>query len=104
MRSGPLEGGRAAYGLVLLWRPGMLPKLLGARLVLQGAVTLLASDADRSGRRALHELGAVVDALHSVSMVGLAILSSRRRREGTEQALVAAGFAAGEALVVRSLS
>jgi hypothetical protein len=87
---------------VLLARPGVLPKLLGARLLLQAAVTLLASDADRSGRRALHQLGGVVDALHSGSMVGLAIWSSRRRREGTEQALVAAGFAGGEALVVRS--
>jgi hypothetical protein len=88
---------------VQLGRPGVLPKLLGARLVLQSAVTLLASGADPSGRRALHGLGGVVDALHCVSMVGLAICSGQRRREGVQQALAAGGFAGAEALLVRSL-
>lgn len=98
----PLEVTRAAYGLVQLGRPGILPKLLGARLVLQAAVTLLAADAGPSGRRALHELGAVVDTLHSASMIGLALCSRSRRREGIEQALAAGGFAAAEVVVVRS--
>ena len=40
-----LEGVRAAYGLVQLGRPGVLPKLLGARLLLQAGVTLLATPA-----------------------------------------------------------
>ncbi|MGN6754485.1 MAG: hypothetical protein ACTHJJ_18250 [Intrasporangium sp.] len=98
----PLEVTRGAYGLVQLGRPGTLPKLLGARLVLQGAVTLLASDADRSGRRALHELGGAVDTLHSASMLGLAICSRSRRREGIQQAAAAGAFAAAEVVVARS--
>ena len=103
MTGRPLEGVRAAYGLVQLGRPGVLPKLLGGRLLLQAGVTLLASDADPAGRRALHELGAVVDGLHSASMVGLAVWSRGRRREGMQQALAAAGFAGAEAALLRTL-
>ncbi len=104
MTGATLEGGRASYGLVLLGRPGALPKLLGARLVLQAAATLFASsEADRPTRRALHEVGAGVDALHAASMVGLALCSSRRRHEASRQALTATAFAAGGALVAHSL-
>lgn len=104
MTGAALEGGRAAYGLVLLGRPGVLPKILGARLVLQAAATLFASaGADRTTRRALHEVGAGVDALHATSMVGLALCSARRRREASRQALAATALAAGGALVARSL-
>lgn len=99
-----LERGRAAYGLVQLGRSGVLAKLLGARLVLQAALTLLAAPAgDRSAQRALHELGAAVDALHAASMVGLAIWSSRRRREAIQQAVAAGAFVTAEVLVARAV-
>jgi hypothetical protein len=97
-----LEGARAAYGLVQLARPGVMAKVLGARLVLQAAVTVLAtSHADERTRRLVHEIGVAVDALHSTSMVGLAVWSSRRRGEGIHQAVVAGAFAAAEAVVAR---
>lgn len=103
MTAATLERGRAAYGLVQLGRADVMAKLLGARLVLQAALTLLASPAaDRAGRRSLHELGGAVDVLHASSMVGLAIWSSRRRREAIHQAVAAGVFAAAEVLVARA--
>ena len=90
---GALEGARTAYGLSLLTRPGAMNKALGGRMVLQGGATLWADD------ELAHAGGGLVDVLHAVSMVGLAAVSSTRRREALHAALTATGFAAAEALV-----
>jgi hypothetical protein len=100
--SGALEGARAAYGFVQLGRSGGMAKLLGARLALQAAVTLLGvSGNDRHARQSLHQVGGVVDGLHAASMIGLAAVSRRHRSEAVHQALAAGGFAAAEFIVSR---
>jgi hypothetical protein len=88
-----LEGARTAYGLSLLTRPGAMTKVLGARLVVQGGATLWTDD------ELAHDGGGLVDALHALSMVGLAAVSRTRRREALHAALAATGFATAEALV-----
>lgn len=95
-----LEGARAAYGLGQLARPDLVDRILGARLVVQAVVTGLA--AGRLGRRprgGLHALGGTVDVLHGGSMLGLALVSRRRRGWALRQAAVAAVLAAGELAV-----
>jgi hypothetical protein len=62
-------------------------RLLGARMVGQGAVLLL-----RPTVR-MRRLGAAVDAAHGSSMVGLAVLSRRYRRPAAASAAIAGASA-----------
>lgn len=92
-----LEGGRAAYGLVQLGRPDLVARILGARLLVQAIGTGLAADRlDRHARGGLHALGGAVDVLHGTSMLGLALLSRRRRGWALRQAAGAAVLASAE--------
>ncbi|HET8600152.1 MAG TPA: hypothetical protein VFL99_07490 [Segeticoccus sp.] len=92
-----LEGARAAYGLSLLRRRNAMDRVLGARLVVQGGGSVWLQQFAREP--VVHGCGGVVDALHALSMLGLAAVSRKRRREALHSALVATGFAVGEALV-----
>jgi hypothetical protein len=99
---GALEVVRAAYGVWLLTRPKTLDKVLAVRHLAQAGGTLLvARDADHELRGLTHGLGAGVDTLHSLSMLGFAACSPSHRREALHSALVAAGFGAAETLAAR---
>ena len=90
-----LETVRTASGLRGLTRPGAMNRVLGARNVLQGGATIVGS---RSGHADVaHGIGAVVDVVHALSMLGLAAVAPRHRRFALRSALVATGFALGEA-------
>ncbi len=102
-----LEPVRAGYGLCQLafpdffaglvlrrrldGRAAVVVRVLGARHLLQALVVGLAP---RS--RTIHRCGAVVDVLHSASMVVLATADARRRTAALSDAVVAGLFAAGE--------
>jgi NO-binding membrane sensor protein with MHYT domain len=93
---------RAVYGVVLLCAPGALlqrvtgrqadrrsrvtARVLGVRHVTQAAAT-----AANPGPDALR-IGSSVDAMHSASMLGLAMCDQSRRRVGLVDAAVAATF------------
>lgn len=95
---------RAGWGCVLLLVPdrvlgagGRRPipaaaiavaRVLGARQLVQSAVTAAVPTGSVAG------LGALVDALHAGTNVGLAALSPRWRRTALTDAVIAAGFAA----------
>ena len=95
---------RAGWGCALLLAPERLlalgagapvppaavtvVRVLGARQVLQGAVTAWMPTPAVTG------LGAVVDALHGATCVGLAALSPRWRRVGLADAVIAAALIA----------
>jgi hypothetical protein len=96
----PLAAIRAAYGIVLLAVPGTLlqatgsdattgritvARILGARHLLQGLV---------QRRGAVPRLGAAVDALHAMSMFGLAALNDGVRAAAAVDGSVATTFAA----------
>ena len=103
-----LETVRAGYGLAQLVAPGPVARLLirrevdgrtrtvirilGARHLAQAAVLANASPC-------AHRLGAVVDALHAVSMVGLALVDRSHRRPAWASAADASAFAAAEYLL-----
>lgn len=87
-----VELARVAYGAALVRRPHRMDRVLGARLLVQGAAT-----AARGGDAGAHGVGAGVDALHALSMVGLAAVSRSWRRRALVSAAGAAGFAAAEA-------
>lgn len=94
---------RAGYGTVQLVRPGLIggwliaggldsreravSRVLGARQLLQAAVTLAAPGS------ATLTLGAGVDALHATSMLGLGLADRRRRRAAFNDAAVAGALA-----------
>jgi hypothetical protein len=96
---------RAGYGTVLLLIPGRVirmgtgrpagararnvARLLGARHVLQAAVTVAAVP----GAEALG-IGAAIDLTHAASMAGLAVIDKRVRRVTLADALIETGFAA----------
>jgi hypothetical protein len=100
-----LQVARAGYGGVLLLVPGPVirmctgrpagararnvARLLGARHVLQAAVTAVAAP----GAEALG-IGAAIDLTHAASMAGLAVLDRRVRRVTLADALIETGFAA----------
>ena len=100
---------RIGFGLVELCAPGPLYRrltgsepdrtarvvirVLGARHVVQGLVLL------RAGRTA-HRLGAGVDLLHGLSMVGLAAVDERRRAGAHASAIAAFTWSLAE-LVAR---
>ncbi len=94
---------RAAWGTALVAAPGMLgsaagrgsstrpddvARLLGARHLLQAAVTVI-----RPNPRVL-VVGAAVDALHSASGVALGMFDPRWRRPAFLDATLAAAFTA----------
>ena len=68
-------------------------RVLAGRQVIQAAVTLA-----RPSRRVVGA-GAVVDALHSLSMVGLAARGPEHRRGGLTEAATAGALAAAGALM-----
>jgi hypothetical protein len=96
---------RAGYGAALLLAPGPVIQLctgrppgtrarnvarvLGARHVLQAAVTAAAAP----GAEALG-IGAAIDLTHAASMAGLAVLDRRVRRVTLTDAVIETGFAA----------
>jgi hypothetical protein len=63
-------------------------RVLGARQLVQAAVTAVAPTGSIAG------LGALVDGLHAGTTVGAAALSPRWRRTALTDAVIAAGFAA----------
>jgi hypothetical protein len=73
-------------------------ELLAARHVVQATVTLI-----RPGRK-VAAVGAAVDALHSLSMVGLAAASPSHRRGALTEAVVAGGLAAAGAAIALGLA
>ncbi|MFC4242564.1 hypothetical protein ACFOYW_04190 [Gryllotalpicola reticulitermitis] len=89
-----LELARTMTGLVNLFQPERRPiarrglRIAGARHVVQAAVTLAAPE--------LRVVGFLVDGLHAVSMLGVALTSKRLRRPAVTQAALAAAFAAAE--------
>lgn len=100
-----LEGTRAAYGLWGLRRSSTLERVLGARNVLQGGASVLAMfglpgvpgvPALVVRAEVVHGVGAGVDVLHAVSMLGLAAAAARHRRFALRSALGAAVLALGE--------
>jgi hypothetical protein len=104
---------RAGYGAILLLAPDRLShrvtghspdrlsravvRILGARHLIQAVVSIGPSG------RAVRALGAEVDALHSLSMFGLAALNPPHRRDGLIDAVVAGCFAAAGALLTARL-
>ncbi|MFY9913796.1 MAG: hypothetical protein WAK18_03945 [Nocardioidaceae bacterium] len=62
-------------------------RVLGARDLVQGVITLI-----RPSRRVIR-VGAAVDTIHALSMVGLAVVDRRRRATALASAANAAGFA-----------
>lgn len=98
-----LPGARLAYGVPLLLAPSVavrlagspadgasaaVARILGARHVAQ-ALTL-----ERAGSRSRVLLGAGVDLLHTLSMIGVAALSKDHRRAASLDAALALGLAA----------
>lgn len=67
-------------------------RIAGARHVVQGALTLAVPE--------LRILGALTDALHAASMLGVALASRRFRRAALAQAGLAATFAVAELLTL----
>ena len=104
---------RAGYGAILLlapdrvshWATGQSPdrtsravmRILGARHLIQAVATIGTSS------RVMQALGAEVDALHSLSMLGLAAFRPSHRRDALIDAVVAGCFAATGALVTARL-
>lgn len=102
-----LETTRAAYGLCQTSFPGpifrfavgqqpdahvrVVMRVLGARHLMQALIVEVAPTS-----AALHLGAGVVDSLHSVSMVALAIADRRRRRAAALDAVLAALFAGME--------
>lgn len=93
-----VDGARALTGLGHLLLPGLgtdvstrrarqVMRFLGARQLVQSLVSAARPT------WAVATLGAEVDALHAMSMAGLALLDSRLRRVALVDALAAAGFA-----------
>ena len=62
-------------------------RVLGARQLVQSAVTAVGPTGSVAG------LGALIDALHAGTNVGIAAMSPRWRRTAVTDALIAAGFA-----------
>lgn len=103
-----MSAGRAAYGAALLAVPGLLlgivtgtpatrrdrevARVLGARHLLQAAVTLMASDR-------MVVPGAAVDSLHAASMAALAVADPRLRRAGVTDCMVASLLAVAGAVL-----
>ncbi len=103
---------RGAYGAALCVAPGAglglaggppashrartVARILGVRQLAQAAVSgrALAPGIGTEDRAALLTLGALVDALHAASMLGLAVLDPPRRRAGLADGLIALAFAA----------
>lgn len=100
-----LELLRTGYGTTALLAPGFVEHLLtghapderartvirvlGARHLLQGAVTA-------RGGRGLHLLGCGVDLLHAMTAASLAAMDERRRPAAAANAAIALAFAAAE--------
>jgi hypothetical protein len=98
-RATALEAGRAALGVLHLVRSrpraaakhgevGPDPtrafdRILGVRQLVQAALLT------RSGSPNAHTLGALVDLVHAISMLPLALVDPRRRRFAAEQFFVA---------------
>lgn len=86
-------------GLRLDDRGAAVVRVLGARHLLQAvAVSAVQAVAEQGSSLAatVHRLGAAVDALHSASMVLLALADAKRRRAALTDAAVAGFFAAAE--------
>ena len=69
---------------------GWIVRVLGARMAVQAALTLLAD------RQFVVRAGVAADVLHSVSMLAVSARWPRYRRPALASALVAASFAAAE--------
>jgi hypothetical protein len=103
---------RATYGVSLLLLPGamvrvvsgkpadrvstVVGRILGARHLLQ-ALTI-----ERKGTRGWLLVGVTIDAIHTLSMLGLAALSRDRRRMAALDATLAGGLALNELREVRN--
>ena len=95
---------RSGMGAVYLLAPGRIPNLLTARVddrtrivvrilgVRYLAQAFLVSSSPR--RRYALAVGVAVDVIHAISMVGLAVADSRRRRLAMADAGAATAFAA----------
>lgn len=99
---------RGAYGLCLLVAPRLLAgrvmglsmtpgvvaviRILGARHLAQALLLL------RTRRQLVTDLGATVDVLHALSLLGVGVVTDSPRRAGLSDAAVAASFAAAEVL------
>lgn len=98
-----LGAAEVALGVVLLARPAQvaarvpswLVRVLGARGVVQGALTMAAP------QPATLALGASADAAHALSMVPFAIASTRYRRPAAISGGIAAVLAAAGATLAR---
>jgi hypothetical protein len=73
--------------------PAWVVRLLGGRMVLQAGAELLRPTPD------LALTGALVDATHALSMVGVALISRRYRRG----AVISAGIAAASAVALTAM-
>lgn len=73
-------------------RAEILCQVLGARLIIQGALT------DRHGSR-MHRAGAAVDFMHAASMVAVAMRSSQYRRACLMSALTSVALGTAELVV-----
>ncbi len=82
---------RALTGVQLDGRARAAARLLGVREVSQALLTA------RCGSVAVRRIGRAVDALHAVSMIGLAVVSPRRRRLALASSAVATLFMVGGA-------
>lgn len=107
-----MTAARAGFGLLELAAPGlvarrlsgqrpdsrvaMVARVLGARHLAQACLSGPAPTA------AVLALEAEVDAVHAVSMIGVAVLSRRWRPAALASAAVAAGFAAAGGLAARA--
>lgn len=107
-----LGGVRVAWGSFLVYAPDRavallggpsevagrrVARVLGVRHLAQGVGEVLL--ARRGGAGRARHLGAVVDALHAASAVGLAVADHRWRRAALIDASVAIAFAGGGLLV-----
>jgi len=87
----PNRMSRALTGVQLDGRARAAARLLGVREVSQALLTA------RCGSVAVRRIGRAVDALHAVSMIGLAVVSPRRRRLALASSAVATLFMVGGA-------
>lgn len=110
--AGLLQAARAGYGGALLIAPGPVIRLvagrpagsraravarvLGARHLLQAALTAAAPDGPSLG------IGAAVDLVHAASMAALALADRPARRLALSDALIESAFAAAGVSAARA--
>ncbi len=94
----PTVTGQLLYRVRLTPRERMVVRVLGGRQLLQAAGTAFIGGPD------IHRVGACVDGLHALSMLGLAVATRRLRRAGSCEFAIATSLAAASLVVAHHTS